>query len=189
MPHILPPPISENELYERVKKNLRYLRKEVLYQQGFSTLDIARVLNSSSNNLKRIEDDLRGTIDAFIVLLNFYGRAGVDLNHFFLTDLWEGDHSGHGVGGERKYELGTQLEVTSAAMFYKNIQYVRKGFLKGAGVTTKHLEDITGVDAVKILGVEKGGKGRITTAVSLIHYYIRKGFQINTMLTSDLSAY
>ena len=189
MPHTLPPVISENELYDRVKKNLRYLRKEVFYQQGFSTLDIAHVLGSSSTNLKRIEDDLRGTIDAFIVLLNFYGRAGVDLNHLFLADLWEGNHTGNGVGGENVYELGVPLEVASAAIFYKNLQYVRKGFLKGAGVTTKDIEDRIGVEAVKILGVEKGGKGRIGTAVSLIYYYIRKGLQINTMITSDLSEY
>ena len=187
MPHLLPPRISENELYERVKKNLRYLRKEVFYQAGFATLEIALVVDSSSTKLKRIEDDLKGTIDSFIVLLNFYGRAGIDLNSFFSEDLRERHQVGGGTGTDGAYVLGDPIAESSAATFYKNIAYLRRGFLKGNGISTNRIAEITGVEAEKILRIEKGGKGKIDTAISLIYYYIRKGFHVSTLITSDLS--
>lgn len=183
-----PADLGPTAVYDRVKANLRYLRIDILRKAGYTTLDLAAAIGSNSDKIKRMEADLKGTVQSFIILLLFYSKLGLNLNELFAKDFKQEQPALRDLTPEerRMILVTTEEQDLVAWLFCRNLTYLRKTILKSSKMTTDMLAATTELAVEQIQRMEKDCKGKISSAVALLHYYVRRGFQVSAILSSDL---
>ena len=172
----------------RVKNNLRFLRKEFFRKAGYSTIEMGVAIGSNSDKIQRIEASLKGTIQSFIVLLWFYHKQGFSLDDLLTKDFEQAPPSFVRMTIEErrliKVDEAEQQQVCE--LLRSNLNFLRKQVLRGSRFTTDNLVEVTGIASEKLLRIEKRLQGKIISIVALLNYYIHEGLQLHELMASDL---